>query len=294
MSGPQAAWLAAMPGALPRLHLQHGPIDLIIGCHGPTESVRAAQIRAWNRFQNVLGELVEELALLRQPLHSVAPLFQGAIARRMAAACRPYMAAFITPMAAVAGAVADDILAAMLEGGGIAKAYVNNGGDIALYLQPGQVFRAGLAVGDASPLPDGFAEISASSPSRGIATSGWRGRSFSRGIADAVTVLAADAARADAAATMIANAVDAEHPAIRRVPANQLQEDSDLGGIPVTVAVGDLPASVVSAALSAGLRLAHDLQRRGLIAAAHLVLADQRGHLGDGLSAKSAVLRALP
>ena len=50
---------------------------------------------------------------------------------------------------------------------------------------------------------------------RGIATSGWRGRSFSLGIADAVTVLAATAAEADAAATVIANAVDLPgHPAI--------------------------------------------------------------------------------
>jgi ApbE superfamily uncharacterized protein (UPF0280 family) len=283
-----------MPGEFPRLHLQHGPIDLIIGCQGSSQAVRAAQMRAWNRFQKVLGELVEELELLRKPLHSVAPLFQGPIARRMAAACRPYAAEFITPMAAVAGAVADDILAAMLEGGEVAKVYVNNGGDIALHLQPGQVFRAGLAIGDAAPLPCGFAEISASSPNRGIATSGWRGRSFSRGIADAVTVLAADAARADAAATMIANAVDAEHPAIRKVPANQLQEESDLGGIPVTVAVGDLPASVVGDALSAGLRLAQDLRRRGLIGAAHLVLADQRVSIGESLSVASPVLRALP
>ena len=68
---------------------------------------------------------------------------------------------------------------------------------------------------------------------RGIATSGWRGRSFSLGIADAVTVLADRAAAADAAATIIANAVDLPgHPAIVRVPACELAPDSDLGRAP--------------------------------------------------------------
>ena len=84
---------------------------------------------------------------------------------------------------------------------------------------------------------------------RGIATSGQGGRSFSLGIADAVTVLARRAADADAAATMIANAVDLDHPAIQRRPAVRLDPDSDLGDLPVTVAVGDLSRSEVAAAL---------------------------------------------
>ena len=67
-------------------------------------------------------------------------------------------------------------------------------------------------------------------PARGIATSGRHGRSFSLGIADAVTVLARTASQADAAATVIANAVDLPgHPAIVRCPAQDLQPDSDLG-----------------------------------------------------------------
>ena len=76
-------------------------------------------------------------------------------------------------------------------------------------------------------------------PVRGIATSGWRGRSFSLGIADAVTVLAATAAKADAAATIIANAVDLpNHAAITRVPAREIAPDNDLGERLVTRAVG--------------------------------------------------------
>ena len=115
-----------------RLHLQHGPIDLVIlGAEDGYE-------RATKRFGSVLEELVQELALLRTPVGDAYPLARGQIARRMVAAVWPYRAAFITPMAAVAGAVADEILEAMRPEG---KAYVNNGGDIAVHLPRGAARR---------------------------------------------------------------------------------------------------------------------------------------------------------
>jgi uncharacterized protein len=76
---------------------------------------------------------------------------------------------------------------------------------------------------------DAQCEIDFDIPVRGIATSGWRGRSFSRGIADSVTVLAKTAAMADAAATVIANAVNVVHPGIVRRPACDIRDDSDWG-----------------------------------------------------------------
>jgi uncharacterized protein len=108
---------------------------------------------------------------------------------------------------------------------------------------------------------------------RGIATSGWRGRSFSLGIADAVTVLADRAAMADAAATVIANAVDLPgHPGIVRVPARELAPDSDLGELLVTQGVGKLSASEIDAALDAGMAVAESLLSEGLIHSAALHL----------------------
>ena len=119
-------------------------------------------------------------------------------------------------MAAVAGAVADEICAAMAAAGDLDRAYVNDGGDIALHLTPGTAITAAIAA--RAGLPDRVT-IAHADPVRGIATSGWRGRSFSLGIADAVTVLARTAAEADAAATLIANAVDLPgHPAVARAP----------------------------------------------------------------------------
>jgi len=255
-----------------RLHLQHGPIDLVIDARGAASDVERAQRKAWQRFQDILTTLVAELALLRTPVGDAYPLARGPLARRMVAACWPHRSRFITPMAAVAGSVADEMLAAMLAGCSLQSAYVNDGGDIAIWVAPGEWLDAGIVSHPLRPKLD--ATLRLDRPC-GLATSGWRGRSHSLGIADAVTVLAADAAAADAAATLLANAVDFDHPAIRRVPARELRHDSDLGELPVTVAVGELPASCVAEALERGARAARAMQQAGLIQAAYLALQGQ-------------------
>jgi uncharacterized protein len=123
--------------------------------------------------------------------------------------------------------------------------------------------------------------IDASWPVRGIATSGWRGRSFSLGIADAATVLASDAAAADAAATLVANAVDSDHPAITRTRACDLDETSDLGNRLVTRAVEPLPPALVHQALARGAAVAASMRADGLIFGAVLVLQGKLRVIGD-------------
>lgn len=270
MNGPQSAMLA--DGR--RLHLNHGPIDLIVEAFGEPAEVDAAYAQAKNRFDTVLTELVEELADLRKPAGKVPRPFVGSTARRMEDAVCRFADDFITPMAAVAGSVADEVLAAMVRGRRLDRAYVNDGGDIAVFLAPGSRMKAAIA-GTGHGLSDRVT-ISASDPVRGIATSGWRGRSHSLGIADAVTVLADTAAIADAAATMIANAVDLPgHPAIERKPANSLAPDSDLGTLLVTTDVGFLSPPEIDEALEAGRRVAESFVRRGLIVAAALFLGGE-------------------
>jgi ApbE superfamily uncharacterized protein (UPF0280 family) len=279
MTGQASAnWLLGRDGGSRRLHLQHGPIDLVIEAFG-VDAARAYE-QAVARFQDILSVLVAELAELRQPLGAAHPLFRGPVARRMAAACWPYRDVFVTPMASVAGSVADEILAAMLDGTQLTRAYVNNGGDIAFHLAPGETLRAAVVCNPDLPHLDAIATLGAEQPSRGIATSGWRGRSFSLGIADAVTVLAETAAQADAAATIIANAVTVDHDAVERRPAHALRDDSDLGAIPVTVSVGTLPIFAISEALSAGVARAQDLRRSGLIQAAFLSLQTENRIVG--------------
>ena len=266
-NGPSTARLADG-----RLHLQHGPIDLIIEAWGERTEVAAAYRQASARFRDILEVLVQELPQLRTPLGEAYPLLRGPVARRMLAACWPHRASYITPMAAVAGSVADEILQAMLQARDLSRACVNNGGDIALHLAEGKALTLGVVNNIDNPAIDATVCLDASMPVRGLATSGWRGRSQSLGIADAVTVFAANAAAADAAATMIANAVNVEHAAISRRPARALRADSDLHDLPVTVAVGALPASARAEALAQGHERARELQRQGLIYAAYLAL----------------------
>jgi uncharacterized protein len=257
-----------------RLHLQDGPIDLIVEARGSEANLRAAYDAAVQRFTGLLDELCEELPLLRQAADPARCLLRGTVARRMHDAVAPFASEhFITPMAAVAGSVAEEILGAMLRSAPLERAYVNNGGDIALHLAEGEHFTVGLAERPDAPALMRTTVVHADDPSRGVATSGRHGRSFSLGIADAVTVLARTASQADAAATIIANAVDLPgHLAIVRCPAHDLQPDSDLGARLVTRGVGELSADEIEAALESGAACARKLLAAGLIDGAALRL----------------------
>lgn len=318
MNGP---WRQPLPGG--RWWFEHGPIRCVLGADGSDRSgdgeaaagaPAVAFEAAWQRFQTVLAELVAELPPLRADLSApgaldIAP--QGAIARRMVAACRPHAerGRFITAMAAVAGSVAQELITCF-ERPGIRRAYVNNGGDIALHLANGEQFDVGVVVDpstwsglghDDDPSldgarpqgVDGFFRVHADSGVRGIATSGWRGRSLSFGIADSVTVLAATAAQADAAATLIANAVNLDDERIQRAPANELRDDTDLGERRVTVGVPTLEPHRVALALAGGAACARGLLVAGRIRAAALTLQGQSRRVGDPGCA-GPILRAVP
>ncbi len=298
-----------------RWHFQQGPIDLIIGLDGESAVLDAAIERAWTRFETVLEELVAELGFLRTPVPTTDPSFytqticreslgsqtlhgsslpgsglsaqkmtrpvlapvRGVIAKSMFQYCAPYGlvdASFVTPMAAVAGCVAQAILAD-LKAPGIEKSWVNNGGDIAWYAPPhsGPRFKVGI------PELSGGASITLLPADQcwGVATSGWRGRSQSFGIADSVTVIAATAGQADVAATLIANQVSlrhlaGEHPQVVQKPAHQIKDDSDLGDRLVTVSVGHLSGADVASALDSGETFANLLLSRGWIRGAVLCL----------------------
>lgn len=282
-TGIQVAWLADG-----RLHLNEGPIDLIIEAFAALDGRNTAYRAAIAAFEDILPGLVAELAWLRCPMVPGSAVPEGPVARRMLAACAPHAGHFVTPMAAVAGAVADHVLSAMVAAASLDRAYVNDGGDIALHLAPGHSLSCGMVADVSAPRLDGRAAIHHDTPVRGIATSGRAmqgqgGRSFSLGIADAVTVFAETAAAADVAATLIANRIDLHgHPAIIRAPAGDIDPDSDLGALPVTVAVGPLSRDDVRAALQRGHECAESMRRDGLIEAAALFLR------GEGVTVGAA------
>ncbi|MCF6232540.1 MAG: UPF0280 family protein [Rhodobacteraceae bacterium] len=268
-----------------RLHLQHGPIDLVIGVDAPTPSIRRLAFQsASRRFNGILTELVAELPLLKTAGASAEPYGpepKGSVARRMTRATRPHAATnFVTPMAAVAGAVADEILHVLATNPAITRAYVNNGGDIALHLGAATQYAALISGLDGSA--HGRIVINATTRVRGIATSGQGGRSLSFGIADSVTVLGQNAARADVAATLIANAVDLPGAsAIIRTPARDHDPDSDLGRRLVVAHVGPLAVQEIAQALDAGARAAQTMVRDGLIEGAALFLRHSQRIIGQ-------------
>jgi ApbE superfamily uncharacterized protein (UPF0280 family) len=248
-----------------------------------------AHARCWERFQHLLTEMVLDLALLKTEIlpdaPQNAPVFHSPVSRRMWLACsRHRQTGRLTPMAAVAGSVAEEMIA-FYRIEGIARAWINNGGDIALHLSGNTEYRVGLVAdifqakgaSEGGPVDMKFL-VSASGRIRGVATSGRRGRSFSLGIADSVTVFAADAASADAAATVIANAVDlADAPpgVIERRPANALADHSDLGERLVTVAVIALSPRQKAQALAAGAECARRVWAVGLIEGVVICLQGQ-------------------
>jgi hypothetical protein len=216
----------------------------------------------------VLARLCEELATLRTEMPEQGLPLEGPVALRMACAVQPHWQQRVTPMAAVAGAVADEILQAMLKAASLRRAYVNNGGDIALHLGVRERFSIASA--------NGLVTVEAGDGVGGIATSGRHGRSHSLGIADSVTVVARTGAAADVAATLIANAVDLPgSQKVNRMPACELSPDSDLRDRLVTVDVAPLDEGETADALTRGVAVAREFQQRGLIIAATLGLNDR-------------------
>ncbi|HRK19285.1 MAG TPA: UPF0280 family protein [Hyphomicrobiaceae bacterium] len=261
-----------LPGE--RLHLRHGPIAIVLKVWADDAVVRQAHRLVTRHFPKILLELTDVLPTLRTPLKKRISV-DGKVAQSMVDAALPFADVYVTPMAAVAGAVADEVLRILRAAGPIEKAYVNDGGDIALHLEEGQSLKFGVA-GDFSagqkPSINGTISIEHAHDIGGIATSGSHGKSFSLGIADSVTVLAKTAAAADVAATLVANAVDVDSKAVTRKPANKLDPDTDLGSMPVTTKVGKLSQAEIDAALDAGLARAERYLSDGLIAGAVLML----------------------
>jgi ApbE superfamily uncharacterized protein (UPF0280 family) len=260
-----------------RLHLQHGPIDLIIGADGERH---AAFIEAQRTFGPILAELAGDLINLKAQLTLDVDLPIGETALRMHKAALPFVDVFLSRMICVAGAVADTVLAGMISQN-IHRAYVNNGGDIALFLKPG--FSFDMAIADQEGTRLGTISVDANDGVGGIATSGRHGRSLSLGIADAVTVLAKDAATADAAATLIANAVDLpDSDAIDRMIATEIDPNSDLGQRNVVVKCRKLRDAEIRRALESGFKEAQRYKSEGKIIDAALFLQGRSMILGDG------------
>jgi ApbE superfamily uncharacterized protein (UPF0280 family) len=194
------------------------------------------------------------------------------VVNRMVDATRAMKDSSLTPMAAVAGSISDEVADFLFHRRDITKVVVNNGGDIAVRLRGNDSVTVGGKVGlEESGLSYTLA-IVGNDGVGGVATSGLGGRSFTKGIASAAMVLASSAALADAAATVLGNATNVSDARIERRLAGELDPDTDIFDELVTVKAGDLEEEKIEEALHNGLAEASRLQKEGEILGALLVV----------------------
>lgn len=203
----------------------------------------------------------------KRPIQTYSSTWQyPAVLRRMIEACRRTKTPRITPMAAVAGAIADFAAEAAVEAGST-KVLVDNGGDVAIRLGQGERTRVGAKSQREVAGFDYVVELEASSAVGGVATSGLGGRSFTLGIASAAMAAAPSAAEADACATLIGNATLIDSPVIERSAAEEHDPDTDIKGYLVVDRVGDLAGAEIKLAIEQGLAEARRLAVLGALVA---------------------------
>ncbi len=199
------------------------------------------------------------------PFESLQPDFAEPLFNTMINAVRKTGLPELGPMAAVAGTVAEAV-ALYLRDAGATRAIVENGGDLSMYLAPGCSTRVGLRLGVNRARPSYRLIVRGEvRPLWGLASSGFGGRSLTQGIADTALCLADSGAVADAAATAVANHCLVESPAIKAVPAEVLDPETDIRGLPVIESIGDLTAEEIKTALDRALAYAQGLVDRGVI-----------------------------
>ena len=162
-------------------------------------------------------------------------------------------------------AVVADTVADWLADQGAAVAVANNGGDVALRLAPGQSLRLRTVIDLRTGETSQPALIQAGAGIGGICTSGLGGRSFTRGIAESVTVFAARANVADALATHLANCSFIDSPRVASTLAVNLDPQTDIPELEVVTATDILPEEELHRAITQVLEEAGRQYSAGLL-----------------------------
>ena len=256
--------------------VDYGPMHMYIQATDRGRPRLDLAVEGGRKAAGVLEDLARFRVLLKKKAGDIeAKADLPAVVASMVEAAQKMETADLTPMAAVAGAASDAVADYCIEKGGT-KIIVDNGGDVALRLKGDETARVGIKAEIDAQRPAYVLNIPAASGIGGVATSGLGGRSFTKGIASAVTVLAETAALADAAASVIANATYVEDPAVERYLPETVYPDTDIAGEWVTGEVGDLSEAIIDQALRQGLAAADRLCDKGRIIAAFIAIKGRR------------------
>ena len=267
------------------LYLEQGPSSLVISAKRWKDVGEPDGAEILELLTRLQREIKASLPVLRLKAERVINLKHLPwVARNMVEAARLISPSELTAMSAVAGAVSDQIKSYLVSDG-FDWAVVNNGGDMAAYSSLDQPLSIGIA--PAGARGGGNRSLKLKGPfDLGIATSGVGGRSLTLGVADFVTVVAENAAIADAAATFLCNHTRIHAPQIEAAMSELLDPETDIPGERVTVRVGDLGRKKIESALQKGLSAATALKQKGLIMEAFVSV---KGVKADTLGPESEI-----
>jgi len=256
-----------------------GPMRLVISSFIGKIPQREMNVRAARESFDFLARVAAVRERLRRPLNFVPYDLTEPIAREMVRSTAIIGDTELTPMAAVAGSLAA-ATADFLFDRGMTRVIVNNGGDVAVRLASGESVQVGVREDVTCRSWSRVILVDGTRDSWGIATSGLGGRSFTRGIASGASVIADSASVADAAATAIANASFIDDPQVVRRPAGEIDRDTDIPDLLVTVRVGEIKESTRHAGLNRALGFAERLIDRGLVLGAFVAVGKVTGAVG--------------
>ena len=242
-----AQWIRDLaPG---QVFVDYGPVSMVVSAW--EEDIPRTDLcrEAFSAVRDVLEEIASQQTILKRYPLAIAPGFLKGAPEVMWKAVLRTEEPTLTPMAAVAGTVAD-FVADWIAARGATKVIVNNGGDIALRLKPDARVRMGIIADLSRRDVEWILELSGRDPVGGVATSGLGGRSFTRGVASAVTVLAGTCAEADALATHLANISRIPSERVHTCLAGDLDPQSDISDLDVVTGVDALSEGEVGQALS--------------------------------------------
>jgi ApbE superfamily uncharacterized protein (UPF0280 family) len=258
-----------------------GPMRLVIRAWKKGQPQIEVARKAAEKSIRYLEQIARCRLLLSRPISEAVKWPKGDLAVQMISNVKAIGDDDLTPMAAVAGTIADAV-ADWLVDQKMDRVIVDNGGDIALRLEAGETATVGIRPQIDNLLVSHVLHLDAGQASWGVTTSGVGGRSLTRGIASAVTVVAANASVADAAATAIGNACFVEDGGIVQLPAERLDPNTDLAGLLVTTKVGKLLPGKVLKAVENARQKAELLSQRKIILGAYIALQNMFA-ISDGL-----------
>lgn len=222
-----------------RIFVDYGPVTMVMMASKNGVIQTELCLEATLIIPELLAEISSQRPYLSQYPESIDNSILTGLPLRMVKSVKQIKEPTLTPIAAVAGTLSD-ALADWLYDHDVDKVIVNNGGDIAIRLVANEAVKIGILPNVETGKMENIVTIRAEDGIGGVCTSGLGGRSFTRGIANAVTVFSKRCCIADACATHIANASYIKSAAVITDRAGNLQSDSDIADLEVVVRVDQL------------------------------------------------------